>query len=150
MPHKCRTRKENLARALEHESCGNSSAAYECYQKAVDISPSIAHELIMVSNELWKRSCSIFKRNQFSNFKDSSMLYCCAFSYWHGWVWKVLKQENVCYVVAPYEADAQMTFLAISKQVDAVITEDSDLIPFGCPRVSLYSHWLFNFILHFL
>lgn len=49
---------------------------------------------------------------------------------------KVLKRENVCYVVAPYEADAQMTFLAISKQVDAVITEDSDLIAFGCPRVS--------------
>jgi exonuclease-1 len=50
--------------------------------------------------------------------------------------WKVLKQENVSYVVAPYEADAQMTFLAISKQVEAVITEDSDLIPFGCLRVS--------------
>ncbi|PPR85567.1 hypothetical protein GOBAR_AA35122 [Gossypium barbadense] len=91
---RARARKENLARAVEHESCGNSAAAYECYQKAVDISPSIAHELIMV-----------------------------------------LKRENVCYVVAPYEADAQMTFLAISKQVDAVITEDSDLIPFGCPRV---------------
>lgn len=42
----------------------------------------------------------------------------------------------MCYIVAPYEADAQMTFLAVSKQVDAVITEDSDLIPFGCPRVS--------------
>lgn len=52
-------------------------------------------------------------------------------------VWKVLKQENVQYIVAPYEADAQMTFLAISGQVDVVITEDSDLIPFGCPRVSL-------------
>ena len=49
---------------------------------------------------------------------------------------KVLKWENVSYVVAPYEADAQMTFLAVSKQVEAVITEDSDLIPFGCPRVS--------------
>ncbi|CAL8147543.1 unnamed protein product [Prunus armeniaca] len=89
-----RVRKENLARAIEHESNGNSAAAYECYQKAVDISPSIAHELI-----------------------------------------QVLKQENVCYVVAPYEADAQMTFLAVSKQVEAVITEDSDLIPFGCPRI---------------
>lgn len=52
-------------------------------------------------------------------------------------VWKVLKQENVQYIVAPYEADAQLTFLAISGQVDVVITEDSDLIPFGCPRVSL-------------
>jgi len=52
-------------------------------------------------------------------------------------LWKILKQENVQYIVAPYEADAQMTFLAISGQVDVVITEDSDLIPFGCPRVSL-------------
>ncbi|XP_024008365.1 exonuclease 1 [Eutrema salsugineum] len=91
---RARSRKENLARALEHEANGNSSAAYECYQKAVDISPSIAHELI-----------------------------------------QVLRQENVEFVVAPYEADAQMTFLAITKQIDAVITEDSDLIPFGCPRI---------------
>lgn len=54
----------------------------------------------------------------------------------HELIPKVLKRENVSYVVAPYEADAQMTFLAISNQVDAVLTEDSDLIPFGCPRVS--------------
>lgn len=49
---------------------------------------------------------------------------------------QVLKQEKVDYIVAPYEADAQMTFLSINKLVDAVITEDSDLIPFGCSRVS--------------
>lgn len=46
----CRIRKENFARAIEHESNGNSAAAYECYQKAVDISPSIAHGLIQVRN----------------------------------------------------------------------------------------------------
>lgn len=51
------------------------------------------------------------------------------------------------YIVAPYEADAQMTFLAVGKQVEAVITEDSDLIPFGCPRVSsMKVNWL-NFYL---
>ncbi|KAE9461962.1 hypothetical protein C3L33_06121, partial [Rhododendron williamsianum] len=76
---RARARKENLARAIEHETNGNNSAAYDCYQKAVDISPSVAYELI--------------------------------------------------------QADAQMTFLAVSKQVDAVITEDSDLIAFGCPRI---------------
>ncbi|XP_019250467.1 PREDICTED: exonuclease 1 isoform X2 [Nicotiana attenuata] len=91
---RARSRKENLSRAIEHEANGNMTAAYECYQKAVDVSPSVAHDLI-----------------------------------------QVLKRENVCYIVAPYEADAQMTFLAISKQVDAVITEDSDLIAFGCPRI---------------
>lgn len=89
-----RSRKENLARAIDHESNGNNAGAYECYQKAVDVSPTMAYELI-----------------------------------------QVLKRENVCYVVAPYEADAQMAFFSISKQVDAVITEDSDLIAFGCPRI---------------
>ncbi|KAJ3696092.1 hypothetical protein LUZ60_001469 [Juncus effusus] len=91
---RARSRKENMDRALQHESAGNSKAAFECYQKAVDISPSIAFELI-----------------------------------------KVLKREKVEYIVAPYEADAQMAFLSINKLVDAVITEDSDLIPFGCSRI---------------
>ena len=39
------------------------------------------------------------------------------------------------YIVAPYEADAQMAFLALNNHVHAVITEDSDLLPYGCPRV---------------
>lgn len=46
----CRSRKENLSRAIEHETNGNMTAAYECYQKAVDISPSVAHDLIQVLN----------------------------------------------------------------------------------------------------
>ncbi|CAM0883367.1 unnamed protein product [Alopecurus aequalis] len=91
---RARSRKENLERAREHEAAGNSRAAYECYQKAVDITPKIASDLI-----------------------------------------QVLKQEKVDYIVAPYEADAQMTFLSVNKLVDAVITEDSDLIPFGCSRI---------------
>lgn len=52
---------------------------------------------------------------------------------------QVLKKEKVDYIVAPYEADAQMTFLSVNKLVDAVITEDSDLIPFGCSRVSTHT-----------
>lgn len=47
----------------------------------------------------------------------------------------VLKKEGIEYIVAPYEADAQLTFLCINNLVDAVITEDSDLIPYGCPRI---------------
>ena len=37
-------------------------------------------------------------------------------------------------VVAPYEADAQLAFLAKSGLVDLVITEDSDLLVYECPR----------------
>lgn len=52
------------------------------------------------------------------------------------------------YIVAPYEADAQLTYMAINGThalyvathpsaglVDAVVTEDSDMLVFGVPKV---------------
>ncbi|CAG0919738.1 unnamed protein product [Notodromas monacha] len=39
------------------------------------------------------------------------------------------------YVVAPYEADAQLAFLISAGLADVVLTEDSDLVVFGCERV---------------
>ncbi|KAJ7196579.1 exodeoxyribonuclease 1 [Mycena pura] len=50
---------------------------------------------------------------------------------------KALRAEGVKYVVAPYEADAQLAYLERTGAVDGVITEDSDLLVFGC-RVTLY------------
>ena len=38
-------------------------------------------------------------------------------------------------IVAPYEADAQLAFLSRNGHVDAVISEDSDLLVYGCPEV---------------
>ncbi|KAM3723844.1 Exonuclease [Dirofilaria immitis] len=38
-------------------------------------------------------------------------------------------------IVAPYESDAQLTFLTKAKMAQAVITEDSDLIAFGCEKI---------------
>lgn len=52
--------------------------------------------------------------------------------------WKVIKRLNVLNIqsiVAPYEADAQLAFLSQNKLVDVVISEDSDLLIFGCKRV---------------
>ncbi|RKP34385.1 PIN domain-like protein [Dimargaris cristalligena] len=46
-----------------------------------------------------------------------------------------LRREKVDYIVAPYEADAQLYYLEKIGLVDAVITEDSDLLVFGCQRV---------------
>ncbi|KAI3634139.1 hypothetical protein MIR68_007743 [Amoeboaphelidium protococcarum] len=43
-----------------------------------------------------------------------------------------LKSINVKYVVAPYEADAQLAYLSINGSADLIITEDSDLLVFGC------------------
>ncbi|KAJ2400336.1 hypothetical protein GGI23_002096 [Coemansia sp. RSA 2559] len=43
-----------------------------------------------------------------------------------------LKAEGFKYVVAPYEADAQLAFLEARGMISASISEDSDLIVFGC------------------
>lgn len=48
---------------------------------------------------------------------------------------KALKAADVDFIVAPFEADAQMAYLAVNDIVHSVITEDSDLLPYGCPRV---------------
>jgi exonuclease 1 len=46
-----------------------------------------------------------------------------------------LKKARVEYIVAPYEADAQLAYLEKIGLADAVLTEDSDLLVFGCKRV---------------
>ncbi|KAG9032667.1 Rad2 nuclease [Tulasnella sp. JGI-2019a] len=48
---------------------------------------------------------------------------------------KALKLEHVSYVVAPYEADAQLAYLELNGMVDGIVTEDSDLLVFGCKNV---------------
>ncbi|CAG0901379.1 unnamed protein product [Darwinula stevensoni] len=45
------------------------------------------------------------------------------------------RKQNVDCIVAPYEADAQLAHLASKGIAQVVITEDSDLILFGCDRI---------------
>ncbi|KAK6514155.1 Rad2 nuclease [Arthrobotrys conoides] len=42
-----------------------------------------------------------------------------------------LKKANLPYIVAPYEADAQMAYLERIGEVSAILSEDSDLLVFG-------------------
>ena len=48
---------------------------------------------------------------------------------------QALQEAGVRFCVAPYEADAQMAYLAKANLADVVITEDSDLLAYGCPEV---------------
>lgn len=48
---------------------------------------------------------------------------------------QALIAEEVSYVVAPYEADAQLAYLEKKGIIDGIITEDSDLLVFGCRKV---------------
>ena len=43
-----RGRQDNLEKARAHWAAGNTTAAYDCYQKAVDISPATAKRFIDV------------------------------------------------------------------------------------------------------
>ncbi|ETO24048.1 hypothetical protein RFI_13113, partial [Reticulomyxa filosa] len=46
-----------------------------------------------------------------------------------------LKTDNIPFVVAPYEADAQLAYLFKQKRIDFVISEDSDLLVFGVQKL---------------
>jgi exonuclease-1 len=48
---------------------------------------------------------------------------------------RVLETQKVKSIVAPYEADAQLAYLVQNGHADAVISEDSDLLAFGCTTV---------------
>ncbi|XP_029409978.1 exonuclease 1 isoform X2 [Nannospalax galili] len=50
---------------------------------------------------------------------------------------KAARTQGVDCLVAPYEADAQLAYLNKADIVQAVITEDSDLLAFGCKKVIL-------------
>ncbi|XP_064173419.1 exonuclease 1 [Anguilla rostrata] len=50
---------------------------------------------------------------------------------------KAARTRGVDCVVAPYEADAQLAFLNKAGIAQAIITEDSDLLAFGCKKVIL-------------
>jgi exonuclease 1 len=46
-----------------------------------------------------------------------------------------LVAAKVQFIVAPYEADAQMAYLVRIGLADIVITEDSDLLAYGCNEI---------------
>ncbi|XP_054843088.1 exonuclease 1 [Eublepharis macularius] len=50
---------------------------------------------------------------------------------------KAARAKGIDCIVAPYEADAQLAYLNKTGIVQAIITEDSDLLAFGCKKVFL-------------
>ncbi|CAJ0847439.1 2605_t:CDS:10 [Entrophospora sp. SA101] len=101
LPAKEFTEKKREMLRLEYrklgEECikkGKVLEAKEYFLRSFDITPEIAHQLILA-----------------------------------------LRNAKVDYVVAPYEADAQLAYLEKKKKISAIITEDSDLLVFGCNKV---------------
>lgn len=87
-------REESKALALELHKAGKTSQAQQEFQKAIDVTPLMARQLI-----------------------------------------EELKKLNVQYIVAPYEADAQLVYLEQKGIIDGILSEDSDLLVFGAKRL---------------
>ena len=47
----------------------------------------------------------------------------------------VLRQLQIPFLVAPYEADGQLAYLSDKGYIDSILTEDSDLIAHGCKSI---------------
>ena len=87
---RAKRREESKKAGLELLGAGKASQAYLEFQKAVDVTPEMARQLI-----------------------------------------EELKKSGVQYIVAPYEADAQMVYLERKGIIDGILSEDSDLLVFG-------------------
>lgn len=87
---RARRREESKKAGMELMNAGRTSQAYLEFQKAVDVTPEMARQLI-----------------------------------------DELKKVGVEYIVAPYEADAQMVYLERKGVIDGILSEDSDLLVFG-------------------
>ncbi|KAM0716149.1 hypothetical protein Q7P37_008663 [Cladosporium fusiforme] len=97
LPSKAHTEKDRAARRKESRRAGlqllqegKTSQAQQELQKAVDVTPLMAREMI-----------------------------------------EELKAAGIPYIVAPYEADSQLTYLEQQGLIQGVLSEDSDLLVFG-------------------
>lgn len=46
-----------------------------------------------------------------------------------------LKHKKVKYMIAPYEADSQLAYLYHTRTIEYILTEDSDLVAYGCYNI---------------
>ena len=129
-----RSRAEGKAKAMEFLAAGNETAAEKFFQQGISVTSSMQRQFIdvglilkyIVSQEITQ--CTMPYHNK-ASCSDELLSSTCTL------LVQALVEEGVEFIVAPYEADAQMAYLAINGDVHAVISEDSDLLVYGCPRV---------------
>lgn len=61
---------------------------------------------------------------------------------------KACRARGVDCIVAPYEADAQLAYLNKCGIAQLIITEDSDLLLFGCDKVHVLPVKIYYYYIH--
>jgi len=129
-------RRENKERALSLYQAGRLNEARHHFPKGVDVTHQMARKLIKVRlrlscRRIWPLPPPLLDptitRKSPSPLDDGKI---------H--VLKALQASGVRYLIAPYEADAQLAYLSLKGLVDVVITEDSDSLTYGCRKVGGY------------
>lgn len=142
-----RRREANLQKGRQLLREGKLSAARDCFNRCVNITPAMAHNLIKVSHiapySSWHHSP--VTKDFVTNVKKKPV--CVSFTCVL-FLNQAARARGVDCLVAPYEADAQLAFLTKSGLAEAVITEDSDLLAFGCKKVR--PCWSCDFTTNFL
>lgn len=139
-PFNARSRQEAMEKGLTLLIAGNNRDAFRMFQQAVEITPTVAHELFEVETK------SIYT---FEDGRTLRFVFFQAFS----------SQGHEC-IVAPFEADSQLAYMSVSYSsfnvlypdssnhvynlkstgyVQGVVTIDSDLVIHGCERVSYHN-----------
>eukprot|EP00948_MAST-09A_sp_MAST-9A-sp1_P001029 g1029.t1 len=118
--------------ALSLEQRGLKKEALQAYAKSIDVTPTMARR---VQLELLEMIRLQQRQGEESTIDDEK------------YPAKAPQDERSkrtsstpsqpVFIVAPYEADAQLAFLCRSGFVDYVLTEDSDLLPYGSGKVLL-------------
>ncbi|XP_045148774.1 exonuclease 1 isoform X2 [Echinops telfairi] len=97
-----------------------------------------------------RRQASLLKGKQLlreGKLSEARECFTRAINITHAMAHKVIqaaRSQGVDCLVAPYEADAQLAYLNKAGIVQAIITEDSDLLAFGCKKVILKMDQLGN------
>ena len=102
-----------------------------------DALPSKNEENIQRREERDKAFEKAIAAENANDSRSARRFYAQSCSVTHAMRYELIKKCNaigLAFLVAPYEADAQMARLAHTGVVDLVITEDSDILVYGCPR----------------
>jgi exonuclease-1 len=99
------SRQKNLETAKEFQKKGDFKNARNYFARAINITPAMAARLIAI----------VESRYNSLNGGNTS--------------------KKVDYIVAPFEADAQLGYLSRNDLVDIVVSEDSDCMLYGCKDI---------------
>ena len=129
-----RQREKQTEKAEELRRNGNLTGARKALAAGAEINHDHVRGFIEVNSAVFrfcfKRRCfKICMMLSLSSITRRNFLIVFLFSS------QICRQKSVNYVVAPYEADAQIAYLMKQGYADIAVTEDSDLLAYGCQTV---------------